>query len=114
MEVLNMEQLPDEIRMRIKSIISELITIQEALKVTEERNRELRDSLTKTLTDIGVETGSALDASRMGFRVRVAQNTNQKLDRPTLERLGVSQDILDQATLSRQTKPYIRLEPLRS
>ena len=74
----------------------------------------LRDELIEILTGIGISPGDILDASEIGFRVWIMQHTRRKLDRKTLERLGVSPMGLDEATMQNQGNPHVRLERLDS
>ena len=108
MNIQHLEHLPDEMRTKVKGILDELSTIQAALKVTQQRNRALRDDLAETLTVIGIGPGDTMDASDMGLRIRMVQSTSQTLDRAALERLGVSPRVLEQATVEKQGRLHLR------
>ena len=108
MNIQHLEHLPDEMRTKAKGILDELSTIQAALKVTQQRNRALRDDLAETLTVIGIGPGDTMDASDMGLRIRMVQSTSQTLDRAALERLGVSPRVLEQATVEKQGRLHLR------
>ena len=112
--IQHLEQLPDEIREPVQNLIEELATIQDVSKLNEEHERALRDELIEILTGIGMSPGDILDASDMELRVRIMQHTRRKLDRKTLERLGVSPMVLDEATMQNQGNPHVRLERLDS
>ena len=114
MNIYHLEQLPDESGMPVQNLIEELATIQVVSKLNEERGRALRDELIEILTGIGIRPGDILDALDMELRVRIMQHRRRKLDRKTLERLGVSPMVLDEATMHNQGNPHVRLERLDS
>ena len=110
MTIQHLEQLPDEIREPVQSLIEELATIQEVSKLSEERGRMFRDELIEILTGIRIRPGDILGASEIDFRVRIMQHTRRKLDRDALENLGVSPLLLDKATSLKLGNRYVRVE----
>ena len=112
MNTYRLGQLSGEMRGKITGLLDELVTIREASKVTEQRNRTLRDELSETLAVIGIVPGDTMDAEDMGLRIRMVKQTSRRLDRSVLERLGVAPQVLQEATIQKEGNLHLRLERL--
>ena len=104
----DVNDLPDEIRKRVEDTFVELEELTRAVADATERRDGLRASLKRTLETIGLERGQGLQSQRLGLYALVVQSEHRRLDRDKLLSLGVSEAIIDRATVTYTTRPHIR------
>ena len=96
---------PPTWRKNFEDIFVEIRGLDQAIT----RRDELRNYLKQTLEKIGLKQGEGLRSERLGFSAKVVQAEQQRIDRAALMSLGVSLSIIEMATVTRKTRPHLRL-----
>ena len=73
------------------------------------RRDALRADLLRTLKTIGLEGGYVLQSERLGLYAKVVQAEKHRIDRGALVGLGVPDEIIDKATVTKKTRPHVRV-----
>ena len=104
---------PEELRNRIGDTLKEIATIQELVKLAEERSAVLRQQLLTTLEILGLEIGDCMEAANLGLYVKVASMTRHRFTTESLEDAGVPAELIEKATLTSHSRSYLRIAPLK-
>jgi len=104
---------PEELRNQIGDTLKELATIQELVKLSEQRNAVLRQQLLTTLEVLGLEVGDCMEAADLGLYVKVASMTRHRFTTESLEDAGVPAELIEKATLTSHSRSYLRIAPLK-
>ena len=104
---------PGELRNRIGDTLKELATIQELVKLAEERSAVLRQELLTTLEVLGLEAGDCMGAADLGLYVKLASMTRHRFTTESLEDAGVPAELIEKATLTSHSRSYLRIAPLK-
>jgi len=104
---------PGELRNRIGDTLKELATIQELVKLAEERSAVLRQELLTTLEVLGLEVGDCMEAADLGLYIKVASMTRHRFTTESLEDAGVPSELIEKATLTSHSRSYLRIAPLK-
>jgi hypothetical protein len=100
---------PEELRNQIGDSLKELATIQELVKLSEQRSAVLRQQLLTTLEVLGLEVGDCMEAADLGLYVKVASMTRHRFT----EDAGVPAELIEKATLTSHSRSYLRIAPLK-
>jgi len=104
---------PEELRNQIGDSLKELATIQELVKLSEQRSAVLRQQLLTTLEVLGLEVGDCMEAADLGLYVKVASMTRHRFTTESLEDAGVPAELIEKATLTSHSRSYLRIAPLK-
>ena len=104
---------PEELRNQIGDTLKELATIQELVKLSEQRSAVLRQQLLTTLEVLGLEVGDCMEAADLGLYVKVASMTRHRFTTESLEDAGVPSELIEKATLTNHSRSYLRIAPLK-
>ena len=104
---------PEELRKQIGDTLKELATIQELVKLSEQRNAVLRQQLLTTLEVLGLEVGDSMEAADLGLYVKVASMTRHRFTTESLEDAGVPVELIEKATLTSHSRSYLRIASLK-
>ena len=108
-----LNEQPEELHKQIGDTLKELATIQELVKLSEERNVVLRQQLLTTLEVLGLEVGDCMEAAALRPYVKVAIMTRHRFTTESLEDAGVPAELIEKATLTSHSRSYLRIAPLK-
>ena len=110
------DQLDEERLKVIEDKITEVAELKKQLTTMKDRNDALRASLLQDMELMGlVGNGDSLTSEHLGMYVEIVDiKQKYKIDNETLLSLGISEDIVAQATVEKQVCPHIRLMQFRN
>ena len=108
-----LNEQPEELHKQIGDTLKELATIQELVKLSEERSTVLRQQLLTTLGVLELEVGDCMKATDLGLYVKVASMTRHRFTAKSLEDAGVPAELIEKATLTSYSRSYLRIAPLK-
>jgi hypothetical protein len=106
---MNTTKLSEDMQKLVEDKFTELDALNHLLG----RRETLRQELMGIMSTIGLAMGKRLQSERLGLYATVAQLRQGRLDRSALLALGVSEEIINQATVTRETRPHVRLHRIR-
>jgi len=101
-------ELPDEMRKRIEDVYVEADKLTTVITDATKRRDDLRGYLKKALETIGLKIGQGLQSERLRLSVMLVGLERHKIDRDALISLGVSERIIDRATVTTKTQSHVR------
>ena len=106
----NIDQLDEEKLKVIENKITEVAELKKQLTTTKERSDALRASLLQDMELMGlVGNGDALTSVHLGVYMQLVDTKQYRVNKEILLALGISKDIVSQATVEKQVRPYVRL-----
>ena len=107
------DQLDEEKLKVIDNKIAEVAELKRQLSGMKERSDVLRTSLLQDMELMGlVGNGDSLTSEHLGVYIELVDTKQYRIDKEILLSLGISEDILAQATVEKQVRPHIRLMTL--
>ena len=99
----------------VEDKITEVAELKRQLTTMKGRNDALRASLLQDMGLMGlVGNGDSLTSEHLGMYVEIVDTKQYRVDKETLLSLGISEDIVAQATIEKQVRPHIRLMQFRN
>jgi hypothetical protein len=104
MNSIDVSELPDEMMKLVENKFRELDELNQAVK----QRDALREDLMRTLDVIGIKLGQRLESQQLGLYAMLMESEYHKIDREALISLGVSEAIIDRATVTTKKRPHVR------
>tara|TARA_Y100000590_G_scaffold89968_1_gene101351 strand:- start:10643 stop:11029 length:387 start_codon:yes stop_codon:yes gene_type:complete len=106
---MDLKQLPKNIHDDLIVKFTELLE----LKANEDRIKELRIDLYEKIKAQGFNADDEIQAVDLGITIKLATNNFQKIDRELLIEQGVSEEVIEQATLISKSREHIRINQIK-
>ena len=102
-------ELPEEMMKKIEDAFTDIDKCSKIIKEATARKRQATADVKSTIETIDLKQGESLESPRVGLYAKVVQGKQSRLSRDALAQLGVSQAILDLGTITKDSRPYIKV-----
>ena len=102
-------ELPEEMEKKLEDAFTDIDKYSKVIKEATARKRQATDDVMSTIKAVGLKPGESLESSRMGLYAKVVQGKQRRLSRDALAQSGVSEEALCLGTITKDTKPYLRV-----
>jgi TPP-dependent indolepyruvate ferredoxin oxidoreductase alpha subunit len=102
-------ELPEEMMKKIEDAFTDIDKYSKVIKEATSRKRQATADVKSTIETIDLKQGESLESRRVGLYARVVQGKQSRLNRDALAQLGVSEAILDLGTITKDSRPYVKI-----